>query len=61
MVNRSPRAGISNLARQSDLLDRVRDGIPAGFPEEIAGSIIEGAKVATAQLSQEVSANSTRK
>lgn len=43
------------------VLERVRNGIPAGFPEEIAGSILEGVKAATAQLSEEVSANSASK
>jgi hypothetical protein len=42
-------------------LERVRDGIPVGFPEDIAGSILEGVKAATAQLSQEVSVNSAIK
>lgn len=38
-------------------LERVRDGIPPGFSEEMAGSILEGVQAATAQLSQEVSVN----
>lgn len=42
-------------------LERVRDGIPAGFPEEIAGSILDGVKAATARLGQEVSAHSKSK